>query len=366
MARKAKKVFSRKARTGIAAAPTTSFHAFNDYIRVDVDRKEIASVIKTYIRKQLPKEEAQKALAAPEWMYQAKYFLASTIQWKEMEREFPPKWNAQKVLDMISEFVAKGEQKIREKAEEEQPLIPKKSVADLVKERTSLFIGAIEERLDDWENQEKYSLYNEMRKDDVPYVTAKAVVDYYTPLLEEITELVEKKTDDLVEAYGYMKIPTRKKYLQFISSLITDAEKYMATKKAIRKARKPKVKSADKQVQRMNYMKENKEFKLMSVHPSQIVGARRVYLFNTKYRALVELVSDKPQGFEVSGSTIKGIDADASRQVRLRKPEEFLSVVQQKTPLQINKEWSTLTTKTTTNVNGRVNKETIILRALDK
>ena len=52
MARKAKKVFSRKARTGIAAAPTTSFHAFNDYIRVDVDRKEIASVIKTYIRKQ--------------------------------------------------------------------------------------------------------------------------------------------------------------------------------------------------------------------------------------------------------------------------------------------------------------------------
>ena len=50
---------------------------------------------------------------------------------------------------------------------------------------------------------------------------------------------------------------------------------------------------------------------------------------------------------------------------KLRKPEEFLSVVLKKTPTQINKEWSQLTTKSSA-ANGRVNKETIILRALDK
>ena len=63
---------------------------------------------------------------------------------------------------------------------------------------------------------------------------------------------------------------------------------------------------------------------------------------------------------------VYGIDAAASRAVKLRKPEESLTAFLTKTPTAINKFWSTLTTKTIDDVNGRINKDTIILRALDK
>ena len=47
----------RKPRTGIAAAPTKSFHAFQDYFRLDLDRKDIAGVLRTYIRENFEGEE---------------------------------------------------------------------------------------------------------------------------------------------------------------------------------------------------------------------------------------------------------------------------------------------------------------------
>ena len=50
---------------------------------------------------------------------------------------------------------------------------------------------------------------------------------------------------------------------------------------------------------------------------------------------------------------------------KIRKPSEVLPVALGKTPNQINKMWGTLTTKTEV-PNGRLNKETIILRAMDK
>ena len=91
----------------------------------------------------------------------------------------------------------------------------------------------------------------------------------------------------------------------------------------------------------------------------------RVYLFNVKTRALTELVCQKSCGFEVKGTTLQGVDLETSRVTKLRKPEVFIPMVLKKTSNQINKEWSSLTTKTTI-ANGRINKDTIILRAMNK
>ena len=55
--KKTPKVYSRRAQTGIAAAPVDSYRWFNHYIRTEVDKKEISSVVKSYIKKNLSKEE---------------------------------------------------------------------------------------------------------------------------------------------------------------------------------------------------------------------------------------------------------------------------------------------------------------------
>lgn len=356
----------RKPKTGIAAAPTVSFHWFSDYIRTDVEKKEIAGVIRTYIKDNFKGEERTILLSAPDYYY-GEYGVASTIQWKALGFEWPAKWDGvAKLKRFIDRVRTAGAAKLLEKQDSDKIKTPVRSPMDIVKEKTSEFIGGVEEVLDDWENQSDYSLYNQMVMENLNSFSAKHVLTYYERVLEELDELVNKKTEDLVEAYSHMSVPQRKKLLAFVQGLVTDAERYVLSKKAARRPSKPKVKTADKQVSKLNYAKDSKEFKLTSINPTQIVGASRVYTFHVKERIITEYVCERAGGFEVRGSTIYGVDADRTRAIRLRKPEEQLSAFLTKTPAAINKFWDTLTTKTVKNVSGRINKDTIILRALDK
>tara|TARA_R100000541_G_scaffold1705_5_gene6597 strand:+ start:13258 stop:14385 length:1128 start_codon:yes stop_codon:yes gene_type:complete len=365
---KVKPTFSRRAQTGFAAAPQDNFRDFNDYVRTEVDKKDVISKIKSYIRKSVPKADARIAMDAPEWSFAGLPLLASTIVWKEMDKEFPAWWDADKVLKKhVKELLARGRAKQAEKANKpEEAGLVKKTIQEIIQERTSEFIGGIDNIVDNWETAGDYSVYDELKKIDAPYNMAKTAFAYYTPQVNEINELVNDKPEDLLEAYSSWSTSRRKKYLKFLTELCAEIEKYMASKKALRATRKPKVKTADKQVEKLNYAKESKEYKLTSITPTSIIGAMRLYTFNTKYRELTEYVCQKAIGFEVKGTTILGLDADLCRSTRLRKPDEFIPAILSKSSTQINKEWSKLTTKISKNVNGRINKDVIILRALAK
>ena len=363
----------RKARTGLAAAPTQSFHAFQDYFRLDLERKEVSGVLKSYIRDNYTGEERKLLLSGPEHVYTSHYGPAAGIQWKNLGYELPEKYDGDKAASIYIENVRYwAEKKAAEQAEEAQS--PKKAVRspmDIVKERTSDFIGEVEAVLDDFHNGvhqdvENYSVYNEMVKADLNSFSAGNVLKYYKPLLAELIELVTDKTEELVEGYSHWSIPQRKRYLKLVQAIVSDAERYVLSKKATRKPSKPRVKTADKQVTKLNYAVDSTEHKLTSVNPTLIVGATRLYTFHVKERIITEYVTESPKGFEVRGSTVYGIDLARSRAVRLRKPEEQLSVFLTKTPAAINKFWGTLTTKTITDVKGRINKDTILLRTLDK
>ena len=147
--------------------------------------------------------------------------------------------------------------------------------------------------------------------------------------------------------------------------MLLDLDKIQSATKANRKVRKPKIKSADKQVARVQYKKEDNNFKLVSINPILLIGSKRLYAFNTKYKLLIEYCTQSANGFEISGSTIKNFDQVNSRQVTLRKPDEFIPIAQKKTINQIDTEWKKLTTKTSI-PNGRINKDTILLRVMDK
>ena len=361
----------RKAKTGIAAAPVQSFHWFADYIRTDVEKKDIAVVIKTWIKENYKGEDRTILLSAPDYFY-GEYGVAATIQWKKLGYPWPEKWDGIKKLRGYVERVRAGAiAKMLEKEDSDKVKVYVKYPMEIVKERTSDFIANIEAVLDDFYRGvdldiDNYSVYNEMIKADLNSFSAKHVLEYYIPLKAELEELVNNKTPDLVEGYSHMSVPKRKEYLKLVQSIVADAERYVLSKKAVRKTSKPKIKTADKQVTKLVYAKDSSEFKLTSINPTSIIGASRVYTFNVKSRIITEYVTERTAGFEVRGSTLYGIDAAKSRAIRLRKPEEQLSTFLTKTPTAINKFWSELTTKTVDEVSGRINKDTILLRALDR
>ena len=368
--RKKNKVFSRRASTGITAAPTNSFHWFADYLRMEVDKKEIGQTIKGYFKANATKAEYKIIQQAPDWAFSSKTYFAAMIAWKALGHEYDAGGNeAENYKRNKEEFIRLGSKRIEEKKNESKDKKPKRSIQEIIAEKTSDLIAEVEEVLDGYhekghEESMNYSLYKELSLRVAPNNMAKAVFDYYSPIRDEIKELVEDKPEDLVEAYSYMNTSQRKKYLKFLEYIVSDVEKYMASKKAVRKVRIAKPKSALKQIAKIQYLKESMEDKLTSINPAAIVGAHRLYTYNIKYKKLTELVSNG-KGFEISGSTIKNLDDDLSRSISLRKPVDVLPMVLKKTPPQIRAIWNELTTKTAS-ANGRINKDTILLRAMEK
>ena len=88
--------------------------------------------------------------------------------------------------------------------DDDQPIkAPKrKTPQELLSEKTNEFIGEIEGCVDDFctgDLEKDWSLYNEMRKSGTAAQTARDIISYYVGVKEELRELFEDKTEDLVD-----------------------------------------------------------------------------------------------------------------------------------------------------------------------
>lgn len=376
-----KTVLPRRIKTGIAAAPIDSFRDFKKYIHTECEKKEIGQVVKTYIKQQLNKKDYELIIKnTPEYEYTSASWIASSALWIQKEFPFPANWNFEKAFnDYIADLKEKAYKTIERNKwivkEEDGPVVVRKTPMEIIQEKSSEFIGEVEGMVDEYlaGNLKDYSMFEELKKADASTQQARIVADRFNKVKNELTELVGlppagNQSDfekQLAEGYSFLKKMEQKAFLKFITNIVDDTEKFIGTKKAVRKTRVKKPKAADKQVSTVQYLKNSLEYKLASINPINIVGAMRVYLFNTKSRMITELVSYQANGFEVKGTTIQGFDTESSRSVKLRKPEDFLKIVMNKTPRQIGKEWDALTTKST-EANGRINKDTIIMRVADR
>lgn len=362
--RKKKTPLPRRVLTGYAAGPQEDFFKFKDYVRTDVEPKLIISTIKDYIRENY-KKESKVLLSAPEWCFRYPYFIAATIEWKKLGKELPSNWIIERHINkFIDQLREKGEQQIQKS--KDQPNVVRTSPQEILRQKSSDFIAEIEAVIDDfingvWLDIDNYSPFLELKKIGAAQQIAKNAIDYYTPLKSELEDLISSKDKDLQEGYKHLTAKKKKEYLKLITHIIDDLEKYTQVKKAVRKPRVTKPKTADQQVKNLKFLKESAEYKIASIDPSQIIGCLRLYTFNVKTRVLTEYVSEHVDGIRVKGTTLQNINIEKSRCTRLRKPEEFLSIVLSKTPTQINKEWTKLTTKTN-QPNARINDDTILLK----
>lgn len=261
----------------------------------------------------------------------------------------------------------------RKIAEEASKTTPVKTAADTLNARISDFIAEVESVIDlyhdpkVWVDGENYSVFNELKKITAPKPLAQRVYDYYKPLYDEIDELITQKTPDLVEGYKHLKtVKEKKDYLAFIKNILDDCQKYQnaqaATKvRAVRQPRAKKKVPVEKLVANVKFQKESVDYKLTSVDPANIIGATEVYLFNTKYRQLTQLVAASVDGFSMKGTTITNLREEKCLRKTLRKPEDVLTEIGKTTKARVNKVFIDIKTKEVV-ANGRLNEDTIILK----
>jgi hypothetical protein len=184
-----------------------------------------------------------------------------------------------------------------------------------------------------------------------------AISTRFTKLRDEV--LASDKDPDLKEAYSNYS----KKQKTVLLGLLEDIINTKVVKVGSRKPRKKKTVSPDKLVKRLQFAKEFKELKLSSIDPTDIIGAGSLWVYNSKYRILANYVAADASGLSVKGSSILNISESESKSKKVRKPEVVVPEVLTMGKVPLRKVFDNLTTGFL-KVNGRINKDTILLRVV--
>jgi hypothetical protein len=149
----------------------------------------------------------------------------------------------------------------------------------------------------------------------------------------------------------------------FLKKIIDHMVEVDAAGQAIRKPRAKKIKPASALVAKLQFLPEFKELNITSVDPKGIINATQLWVYNPKTRNLSVYHAVGRSGLSVRGTTITGYDTDVSLTKKVRKPEQVIPQVMNAGKVDLRSIMKNLTTNDT-QANGRINKDTILLRVI--
>lgn len=203
-----------------------------------------------------------------------------------------------------------------------------------------------------------------LKTETVPASMIDRIAAHFQANLDEIAASQGKDADpDLKEGYAHIKKAHFNRIVKFYTSLIEDLNMYKEEKKVARAPRKRKAQPKGKQVAKLKFLKKDDNLKLVSINPEDIIDAKELWVYQTKYRKLGKYVSDGYTTLSVKGASIVGFDPNKSVKKTLRKPKEQLAEFKKAGKVKLRKfldEVKAVDTKLT----GRISQDTILLKVI--
>jgi hypothetical protein len=237
------------------------------------------------------------------------------------------------------------------------------SIQERVQSKVDYFIMELEGKFDDvWHEQsgEEFVPYTWMVENEVKPMHASKIAEYFKQRAADWIAIIESKDEYVKESYPR----PRKEMIEaakFFGLVATDAEKLASNKSAARKPRKKKPISFEKKVKNLKFKKDDIENKLVSIDPVKIMGAQKLWIYNTKTRKLGVYTAFDDAGLSVKGSSIENYKYSESVSKTLRKPKDVLSRVLDGGKVVLRKVMGEINSKPQ-ELNGRINKDIILLR----
>lgn len=313
--------------------------------------EEAKGYLKDYLKNQARTEELKKLNRVSDtWISTTACWIARLIT------------RGSKLPDTAKEFLENKIKEMLSRAKVDEPVVEnevkKPTVKERVQDKASDIIGEIESLID---SGEQFSLYDWLKFKNIPAIYSAMIVEKYSPWLDELLEAFEGQDTQLKEAYQHLSKKKIKERIIFFNTLIEDAERYGSVTKKTRAPRKPRPVSVEKKLKNFKYQKEDKEFKIASVKPENIIGAQELWTFNTKYKTLTVFRALDRGGLQVKGASIIGYDEKNSITKRTgRKPEEYVKKVLEGGKIVLRKLMDEL--KNEASLAHRINENTVLLK----
>jgi hypothetical protein len=353
--------------------PTSEKDRMNEWMKATrwfyyfENKKQSAETVQVYCTRILNfnKKQISNLKKLPDWKYRMKAYQAIAMQnagWTG----YPLDERLESVNAHLRAMEKEGA-KIKKEADKKPKVVPispavrmKRKVLDTIYADFDTMV--VDKWMDDIFDKKEilFPTYSLLQLHKIKGAGLNMFRDLVQAEYDVVSDAYHKKCDQAVEAYSHITKGNKKKMLDLMDKIFEDIERMRTNSKATR-TRIKKPKTSDKQVEKLQYMTENVDDKLISINPVLIPGKNKLYIYNCKNKKLQEYVTTSTSGFEISGTSIKNFDKKLSKQSTLRKPDIVLPDVLTKTEKQVEKIWNTLTTKID-NPTGRINKDCILLR----
>jgi hypothetical protein len=243
----------------------------------------------------------------------------------------------------------------------DKPVKPKDSIQDKVYNQCTVFINEIEDKID----ARDYSLkvYEYLTTQSCKSIHVKQIIEHFKPLSLEVKEVMLGEDEQLIEGYSNYTKTEIKKLSQFLQLIISDCNGFTSNSKVTKTPRKKKIVPISKKVLKLNYKKEDPEYKIVSIKPESIIGCQNLWVFNTKTRKLGVYVASDESGLSVKGSTIENYNVELSITKTVRKPLDVIPNVIKGKKTVLKKIMSDINSVQTL-LNGRINGDVVLLTSI--
>ncbi len=242
------------------------------------------------------------------------------------------------------------------------------TIQERVREATFAMTEELEDAFESWQldpenfDPKAFKVLNLLKGKQVKAAHARIIKDFYGRDLAELLELSSGNADEqLKEGYSHRSKKEIRKLIEFLQEIDSACNMLMQEAKVNRKPRAKKTVSADKLVAKLKFKKTDDALKLVSINPTDIIGSKELWVYNTKSRKLGKYVAGEFTELSVKGTSIVGFDEIKSVMKTVRKPEEKLKEFKAAGKVQLRKFLEDINA-TEARMNGRINEEIILLK----
>lgn len=394
VATKPKKKTVRAARRGANMMPLMpskglTWDKAKYYTHYHVESKEWLETVKKYIKKHYDKQIVSAINKLPDWKIGGGSHWACAAYLLDTTPELVPELYSVGIDKWICKLAEEGTAIVAEKTAEEKTkknvYVP--TIQERITEQSQEACNAIEEWLESYiVNPSKFDpkgfdFVSHFSNTNVTQAHARKIKKFYQNWITEAELVVnmpttaqiskikdEQKADEanqLREGYAHVKKADAKKWLEALENLMGACDVVIDTSKATRKTRVKKAPSKEKLVAKIKCKERDDKYQIVSVNPIDLIGATEIWVFNIKTRKLGKYVADEyTKTMSVKGSTIVGFSESNSVQKTIRKPEEVLKEFKKAGKVKLRKFLDDINA-VEIKLNGRINADTVILKAVD-
>ena len=350
------------------------FHNSSLYYRSEYGGKELKpQVVKWLTQKGVDKSIITSFKRTKDWRSHLTMGTVASCLLRGMPEQRADFNNGKNTADWLLEEVQKvinsGDYNVEEATDDvAKTTTVQPSIQERLREVALSMTEDIEAAIESWQTDPEafepkaFKVLNLLKGKDAKAAHARVIRDQYASSLAELEELSSGSADEqLREAYSHRSKKHIRKLIDFYAEVNSACNMLMQESKVNRKPRAKKVVPADKLVAKLKYKKTDEPLKLVSINPADIIGAKELWVYNTKNRKLGKYVAADFSELGVKGASITGFSEQLSVQKTLRKPADQLKEFKSAGKVALRKFLDDIKA-TDTKMNGRINEEIILLK----